>query len=143
MKLDKSKWNGCPIRYSAEILGDKWTFLILRDLMFRGKSSYNALLKSSEKISTNILADRLRKLEEHGVLKKNHDLDNKKQYVYTLTDMGQDLMPMMLYLFEWSFKYDKETYLPEALINKIKKSPEEMIKSFREGNILVLDSRET
>ena len=128
MKLDKSHWNGCPIRYSAEIIADKWTFLILRDLMFRGKSSYSALLKSSESISTNILANRLSKLERHRLLTKDTDTDNKKQYIYTLTEKGYDLIPVMLKLFEWSLKYDENTFLTRGLVDQVKKDPEKMKK---------------
>jgi DNA-binding HxlR family transcriptional regulator len=71
--------------------------------MFRGKSSYNALLKSSESISTNILANRLLKLEQHGLLNKTRDPDNKKQFIYTLTEKGFDLIPVMLKLTEHFF----------------------------------------
>lgn len=143
MKLDKSRWNGCPIRYSAEIIADKWTFLILRDLMFRGKSSYNALLKSSESISTNILANRLLKLEQHGVLIKTKDPDNKKQFIYTLTEKGSDLIPVMLKLFEWSLKYDENTFLTEGLVDQVRKDPETMKERFKAGKVLVFDSCES
>jgi len=143
MKLDQSHWNGCPIRYSAEIIADKWTFLILRDLMFRGKSSYNALLKSSESISTNILANRLSKLERHGLLTKTRDPDNKKQYIYTLTEKGYDLIPVMLKLFEWSLKYDENTFLTRGLVDQVKKDPEKMKKKFKAGKVLILNSVES
>ncbi len=143
MKLDKSHWNGCPIRYSAEIIADKWTFLILRDLMFRGKSSYSALLKSSESISTNILANRLSKLERHRLLTKDTDTDNKKQYIYTLTEKGYDLIPVMLKLFEWSLKYDENTFLTRGLVDQVKKDPEKMKKKFKAGKVLVLNSVES
>lgn len=143
MKLEESKWHGCPIRYAAEIIGDKWTFLILRDLMFRGKSSYKALMESSEKISTNILAGRLRKLEKNGMLEKSVDASNKKQFVYALTKKGLDLMPMMLGLFAWSYEYDDETYLPAGLVGEAKRNPKELAKQFREGKILVLNAAES
>ena len=138
--MNKSHWNGCPIRYSAEIIADKWTFLILRDLMFRGKSSYSALLKSSESISTNILANRLSKLERHRLLTKDTDTDNKKQYIYTLTEKGYDLIPVMLKLFEWSLKYDENTFLTRGLVDQVKKDPEKMKKKFKAGKVLVLNS---
>ena len=143
MKLDKSRWNGCPIRYSAEIIADKWTFLILRDLMFRGKSSYNALLKSSESISTNILANRLLKLEQHSLLIKTKDPDNKKQYLYTLTEKGFDLIPVMLKLFEWSLKYDENTFLTKDFVDMVRNNPDTMKEKFKAGKVLVLDSRES
>ena len=140
MKLEESKWCGCPIRYAAEIIADKWTFLILRDLMFRGKSRYTALLHSSEKISTNILADRLRKLEKHSILEKTIDADNRKQYVYALSKKGLDLMPTMLSLFAWSYEYDDETHLPASLVGEAKRDPGGLAKQFREGKTLVLNA---
>ena len=143
MKLDKSKWNGCPIRYSAEIIADKWTFLILRDLMFRGKSSYNALLKSSESISTNILANRLLKLEKHGLLIKKQNPDNKKQFIYTLSEKGYDLIPVMLKLFEWSLKYDENTFLTEGFVDTVRNNSDTMREEFKAGKVLVLDARES
>jgi len=143
MKLDKSKWNGCPIRYSAEILADKWTFLILRDLMFRGKKSYNAFLQSSEKISTNILADRLQKLESYGLIDKTKDARNKKYYVYTLTQKGIDLIPVMFSFFEWSLKYDNQTFLSQKKIDGLKNDSQSMIEKYKEGKILILSSDES
>ena len=143
MKLEKSKWNGCPIRYSAEIIGDKWTFLILRDVMFRGKNSYKAFLQSSEKISTNILADRLSKLEGHGLLKKQQDSNNRKQYIYTLTQKGEDLIPVMFGYFEWALKYDEQTFLSEKIVDSMKNDSKSMIEKFQEGQVLVLNSNET
>jgi len=137
MKFEESKWNGCPIRYAAEIIGDKWTFLILRDLMFRNKSSYTALLRSSEKISTNILADRLRKLEKHCMLEKSVDADNKKQFIYALSKKGLDLMPTMLSLFAWSYEYDDETHLPAKLVGEAKRDPRGLAKQFRQGKTLL------
>ena len=143
MKLEKSKWNGCPIRYSAEILADKWTFLILRDLMFRGKNSYNAFLQSSENISTNILADRLNKLESYGLLDKQQDTNNKKQYIYTLNQKGVDLIPVMYSFFEWALKYDDNTFLTQEIINGLKSDAKSMTEKYREGQVLVLRKSES
>lgn len=143
MKLDVLKWRGCPIRYAAEIIGDKWAFLILRDLMFRGKCSYKGLMASPEKISTNILAGRLRKLEKHGMLEKSRDAGNKKQFIYTLTQKGLDLMPAMLGLFAWSYEYDDETYLPAGLVGEARRDPEGLAKQFREGKILLLNAEDS
>jgi len=142
MKLEKSKWNGCPIRYSAEILADKWTFLILRDLMFRGKKSYNAFLQSSEKISTNILADRLQKLEGFGLIDKTKDRNNRKFYIYSLTQKGIDLIPVMFSFFEWSLKYDDQTFLSQKKIDAIRQNSKSLIDKYKEGHVLILSGDE-
>jgi DNA-binding HxlR family transcriptional regulator len=142
MKLDKSKWNGCPVRYSAKIIGDKWTFIILRDLMFRGKSRYSDLLKSSEKISTNILANKLVKMEQDGLLFKRRDEDNRRNSIYQLTDKGKDLMPALLKLFEWSYKYDENTLLNHDVVDQLQNDTQVMVDKIRTGKVLVLGSDE-
>lgn len=142
MKLDKSKWNGCPIRYCAEIIADKWTFLILRDLMFRGKNNYNAFLQSSERISTNILADRLSKLEAHGLLNKDQDPANRKQYIYSLSQQGMDLIPIMHSLFQWALDYDDKSFLSQPKLDEMKKDPCSMTDKYKQGQVLVLDPKE-
>jgi DNA-binding HxlR family transcriptional regulator len=142
MKLEKSQWNGCPIRYSAEILADKWTFLILRDLMFRGKKGYNAFLQSSENISTNILADRLLKLENNGLINKIKDIRNKKQYIYSLTQKGVDLIPTMFCFFEWAFKYDENTFLSQEIMDSMKSDSRSLAEQYADGQIVQLGSLE-
>lgn len=131
------------MRYAAELVADKWTFLILRDLMFRGKSSYSALLKSSEKISTNILASRLGKMEQDGLLLKSRDEDNRKYFTYQLTEKGTDLMPVLLGLFEWSYKYDENTLLTPELVDQTQNNMQTMVDEFKAGKVLVLDPNET
>jgi len=131
------------VRYAAELVADKWTFLILRDLMFRGKSSYSALLKSSEKISTNILASRLGKMEQDGLLLKSRDEDNRKYFTYQLTEKGTDLMPVLLGLFEWSYKYDENTLLTPELVDQTQNNMQTMVDEFKAGKVLVLDPNET
>ena len=77
----------CPLSCSLELIGDKWSLLIIRDMMFLGKSTYNEFLDSPEKISTNILNDRLIKLTEVGLLTFSGTAKRKK---YSLTKMGED-----------------------------------------------------
>src|SRR5882757_3135434 len=76
----------CPINLSLEIFGDAWTLLVLRDLMFAGKRHFRELLQADEGISSNILADRLARLVEHGVLTKSDDPSHKQKALYTLTE---------------------------------------------------------
>jgi DNA-binding HxlR family transcriptional regulator len=110
--------------------------------MFRGKKSYNAFLQSSEKISTNILADRLQKLESYELIDKTKDARNKKYYVYTLTQKGIDLIPVMFNFFEWSLKYDDQTFLSQKKIDALKNDSQSMIEKYKEGKILILSSDE-
>lgn len=103
----------CRISYALDIFGDKWTLLILRDLMLRGKSSYGEFLASEEKIATNILADRLEVLEHTGIIKKSRDPQNKTKYRYRLTQKGLDLLPVLIEMIIWSAKHAPELGMPK------------------------------
>ena len=95
----------CPINLALEIFGDKWSLLIVRDLMFAGKRHYRELLQSEEGISSNILAERLGKLVEAGILTKEEDPSHKQKAIYSLTPMGVDLLPVLANIGIWGRKY--------------------------------------
>ncbi len=112
--------SNCPINFVLETFGDKWTLLIVRDLMFKEKQTYGELLQSDEKISTNILADRLKRLEEHGIIAKSVSPDNGSSYIYSLTSKGTDLLPVMLEITAWSAKHDSMTNTPASFFELFK-----------------------
>jgi len=95
----------CPLNYGIEIFGDKWTLLIIRDLMFFGKRYYNEFLGSAEGIATNLLADRLTMLEKEKFIRKEKDSQHKQKIVYSLTEKGIDLLPVILCIGLWSEKH--------------------------------------
>jgi len=95
----------CPINLLLEVVGDAWSLLIIRDLMFKGRSTYKAFLNAEEKIATNILADRLSKLETAGLISKATDPDDARKYIYRLTEKGADLAPVLVEMMLWSNKY--------------------------------------
>ena len=103
MKIKKR--SHCPISSALDIVGDKWSLLVIRDIMLSGKNNYNEFLKSEEGIATNILADRLLMLEETGILFKEKYPENKAKILYGLTDKGIDLLPVLLEIILWSDKY--------------------------------------
>ena len=119
-------WCGCPIRFTMKHFGDKWSFLVIRDMMFRGKKYYHEFLEAGEGISTNILASRLQSLEEEGVVSKRKDPDKGSRFIYTLTDKGKELIPVMLAMIEWGAKYDPETEAPAEFIEKLQNNPVKM-----------------
>jgi len=86
------KRSDCPLSSTLDLIGDKWSLLIIRDILMFGKTSYNEFLKSPEKIATNILNDRLKKLEEFGIISYS---GNQKRKKYALTKMGEDLKPVI------------------------------------------------
>ncbi len=100
----------CPIACTLDILGDKWTMLIVRDL-FRGAGKYSDFLASPEKITTNILADRLKRLEAEGLISKKAYQKNPVRYEYSLTEMGRSLSPLMKAMVEWANKYKAEVIM--------------------------------
>ena len=88
-----------------ELLGDRWTLLLIRDLMFAGKRGFQALLQSEEGIASNILADRLVRLVDAGILVKAGDPTHKQKAIYRLTTMGVDLLPVLAQFGIWGRKY--------------------------------------
>jgi DNA-binding HxlR family transcriptional regulator len=93
--------SGCPINLAVEIIGDRWSLLILRDMIFAGKRSYNQLLDGDERIATNILRDRLNYLVKHGLLKKSPDPDQPRRKNYRLTARSISLVPLLVHLGFW------------------------------------------
>ncbi|HKP90032.1 MAG TPA: helix-turn-helix domain-containing protein [Thermoleophilaceae bacterium] len=93
--------SGCPIYLSLEVFGDKWSLLILRDMMFGGKRHFRELLRSEEGISSNILADRLRKLLGEGMITRADDPSHKQKAIYSLTEKSIALVPVFAHLGAW------------------------------------------
>jgi len=129
MKQNKKKYRShCPINFAQETFGDKWSLLIIRDLMFKGKKYYGELLASDEKISTNILADRLEKLETNGLITKAIDKKNNSKKIYALTQKGIDLLPMLLEMIAWSARYDANTGTPAEFLMRLNKDKESLVR---------------
>lgn len=99
----------CPINFGLESFGDKWTLLILRDLIFRGKKTYGEFLNSEEGFATNILASRLEQLEREEIIEKTSDPDDARRSQFILTEKGRDLVPVLFQIMIWSEKYDSKS----------------------------------
>jgi DNA-binding HxlR family transcriptional regulator len=104
----------CPISTALELVGDRWTLLVIRDLMFAGKRRFREFLQSEEAISSNVLADRLATLLRGGILRREGDPTHAQKAVYSLTQKGLDLLPVLAALSAWSQKHDLTTRRPEA-----------------------------
>ena len=100
----------CPVNFGLEIFGDKWSLLIVRDIVFAGKKTYGEFLKSEEGFATNILASRLAFLEEQGILSKTPSSADRRKDFYSLTEKGLDLIPVLLSVVAWSAKHDPKSY---------------------------------
>jgi len=97
--------SSCPISNALDLLGDRWTLLVIRDLLFTGKRRFGEFLNSPEGIPTNILSDRLRRLEEGGVVVKVPYQLRPARYEYQLTAKGMDLFPVVRALVEWATRH--------------------------------------
>lgn len=124
-----TKRSHCPLSGSLDIFGDKWSLLIIRDMMFYKKSTYGDFLKSDEKIATNILATRLQGLEENKLIEKLEHPDSKAKVLYILSQKAIDLLPIMIEMYFWSDKYLTLPADIKAMIKEVKKDKEGFIKS--------------
>lgn len=111
---DKPPLSGCPVRYAAGIFGDKWCFLLLRDILLHGKRSYSEFLSSEEGISTNILADRLARLEAAEMVTREIDARKKSRVLYFPTAKARALLPAFLGMMVWSTQFDAATEAPPS-----------------------------
>lgn len=114
------KYFGCPIRFGAAVMGDRWSMMIIRDLMFKNRKYYRDFLEAGEGISTNILADRLLRLEEAEIISKTQDPQHGKRYIYRLTTKGKGLVPVMLELIKWAADFDDATEMPTSYVKKLR-----------------------
>lgn len=119
----------CPISFALDFLGDKWSLLVIRDLVFDGKKFYKEFLQSKEGIATNILSDRLKRLENAGIVTSKVYEKLKTQKEYSLTQKGIDLIPILIEIILWSAKYNKGLAVTEEFIEKAKKHREEVIET--------------
>ncbi|APZ47381.1 transcriptional regulator [Polaribacter reichenbachii] len=128
MSKDKERSN-CPISCSLDLWGDKWSLIIIRDLMFAKQCTYGDFLKSEEKISTNILASRLKTLEQNKIIEKLEHPNSKSKVLYKLTKKGIDLLPVLIEINLWGEKYFSD--IPDKtkkLLKEVKKDKTAFLK---------------
>ncbi len=130
---DKKRNTGCPIAFALDTFGDRWSLMIIRDIALRGSRTYGEFRDTPEKIATNVLADRLRELEADGIIQKSRDPENQRKNIYSLTEKGCDLIPVVLEMVRWSAKYDRTTKVKASFLDKI--------ESDREGFAMEIRSR--
>jgi DNA-binding HxlR family transcriptional regulator len=126
-----SRRSGCPISIALETLGDAWTLLIVRDLMFKDRQTYNEFLHSGDGIASNILADRLLRLEAACILDKRTDPSDARRYTYSLSAKGIDLAPVLVELILWSARHETSD-APAAVLLAMRRGREAFIAGVRE-----------
>lgn len=124
----------CPINTVLEMVGDHWSLLILRDMMFKGHKSYHAFLKSEEKIATNILADRLTKLESYGLISKANDPSDARRFIYSLTEKGADFAPLLVEMTLYGAKHALVVDTPKDILESIKRNKSAFTQNLIKAN---------
>jgi DNA-binding HxlR family transcriptional regulator len=144
-KKEKKLKSHCPVNYGLEAFGDKWSLLILRDIVFRGKRTYGEFLKSEEGFATNILASRLESLIGEGILLRENNLADQRKDTYTLTEKGLDLIPLLFEMVLWSSKYDDDSEakriarLVELIRKDNRKISQKIAEQVKRGEAIVRD----
>ena len=121
----------CPINFTLEHFGDKWSLLIIRDLVFNEKRHYNEFLESDEKVSTSVLGDRLKMLEESNIITKGQDEVKKSRIKYSLTKKGIDMLPILIDMIVWGGSYDDKTEAGKEFLAQATQSRESLISQIR------------
>ncbi|MFV0541536.1 MAG: winged helix-turn-helix transcriptional regulator [Aestuariibaculum sp.] len=126
---EKSKRSKCPISGSLDIWGDKWSLLIIRDLMLNGQCTYGDFQKSEEGIASNILASKLKILMANGIVEKLKHPESKAKVLYQLTEKGIDLMPLIIEINLWAEKYYSIPTERKTMLKEVKKDRDWFIKT--------------
>ncbi len=128
-KRSNRRRSGCPLNASVEMLGDRWSLLIIRDLMLRGPLAFKALMESREGIATNILTDRLQKLAANGIIAAKPDPTDGRKLIYLLTKKGVDLAPVLTEMVLWAAAHEDTGN--QALIRRMRKDKEGLLAEVR------------
>lgn len=132
MKRNDRK-SDCAINYSLEFIGDPWSLLIVRDIVFHGKRTFGEFLASDERIGTTTLTRRLKELIEKGILAKETNAEDKRVEEYGLTEKGLDLIPLLLDMTEWGARHDPETGAKKDWIRILRKHRSLVIERIRKA----------
>jgi DNA-binding HxlR family transcriptional regulator len=128
-KPANNRRSGCPLNASVEMLGDRWSLLIIRDMMLLGYRTFKEFLNSHERIATNILADRLRRLENYGIIASAPDPSDGRKQIYSLTSKGLGLAPVLTEMVLWAAAFEETGN--QALIRLIRKDKDGFLAQVR------------
>jgi DNA-binding HxlR family transcriptional regulator len=112
---DSARRSGCPISISLEIFGDRWSLLVVRDLMFKGLRTFKEFAAAGEGIATNVLAERLERLESNGIIARTTDPADARRVLYRLTDKGMALAPVLIEMVIWAARYEDTDAPPQTV----------------------------
>lgn len=127
----RQRRSGCPISIALELLGDAWSLLIVRDLMFKDRRTFNDFLTGGEGIASNILTDRLRKLEDADIIEKRRDPLDARRFLYRLSPKGIELAPVLVELVVWSARHE-QTDAPAAVVRRMRADRDAFVAEVRQ-----------
>lgn len=129
--MHRKRRSGCPIHFGLEVFGDRWTLLILRDLLLNESWAYGDFLEAAEHIATNVLADRLSKLEKDGLVTVERGPRGQRARRYRPTQKAIDLLPVMMEITVWSATYDPHTAADPTVVAEIRTNRARLERSLR------------
>lgn len=132
MKREENK-SHCPINFTVEIFGDTWSLLIIRDMIALGKKTFGEFLESEERIGPSVLADRLAHLERKGIITKKPSETDKRKFIYSLTEKGLDVIPIVYETALWGSKHSLHPVAPDAWFKAMQYDKEKVLKAYREA----------
>ena len=121
----------CPLSTALDLFGDRWTLLVIRDLALRGKHSFSEILESAEGVATNVLAERLARLEAGGIVTKTRNPDDGRRYSYGLTEKGKDLIPVLVEIIVWSAAHHEGTAAAPGFVEAAKRDRPALVEELR------------
>jgi DNA-binding HxlR family transcriptional regulator len=126
------KRSSCPISFALEIFGDRWTLLVLRDMLLESRTRFRELLAGEEGIATNVLADRLKRLERRGLIRKERDREDARQFVYKPTERAASLVPTLLEMAAWGARTNSGMHVKPDLLRRFERDRETVINEIQE-----------
>jgi DNA-binding HxlR family transcriptional regulator len=132
MKREENK-SRCPINQTVEIFGDTWSLLIVRDMIALGKKTFGEFLESEERIGPSVLADRLAHLERKGIIAKRASETDKRKYIYSLTEKGMDVIPIVYEISAWGSRHGIDPSAPDAWFDSLRHDRALVLRLWREA----------
>ena len=130
-KKRPARRSNCPIACALDFIGDKWTLVVLRDLIMVRKRYFQELLDGNEGIASNILANRLKQLEAAGLVTRRADPAQARRVIYAPTAKALDLLPVMVELMRWTMKYDAQSAAPAQFVRRLARDRDGFISDLR------------
>jgi DNA-binding HxlR family transcriptional regulator len=129
--------SGCPIATCLDVFGDRWSLLIVRDLLFSGLRTFREFSAAGEGVATNVLSDRLKRLEDEGIIRRSRSTEDGRQVVYGLTEKGLDLAPVLVEMVLWAARHER-TDAPASVVRQMRHQKQRFLARVRAGQMRLI-----